>query len=164
MEYISTPISFVERDNHQIEIIRDIEERITMLDNLIELIVFTPRGTFSADPDFGFEYWDYEYSNVNITQFNNNNTGRENHQEATKVKCQDSIRQSLKDYAPDLQIEDISMVLNAAETDKQGRKKVLSRHQIVIVIKGKINGSITTLDYTKTISFFVEPTAKRVII
>ena len=109
MNYISTPLSFTEHDT-QIEISRDLEERISMLDNLIELIVFTPRGSFNADPDFGFEYWDHEYSNVNDTQFNNNNTGRDSYDsESTKIKCQESIRQSLNTYAPELKNVEITM-------------------------------------------------------
>ena len=62
MEYISTPLSI--SDDGQL--VRDVNERITMLDNLVELIVFTPRGSFEADPDFGFEYWNHEYSNVHM--------------------------------------------------------------------------------------------------
>lgn len=162
MNFISTPLTFVEHET-QIGISRDIEERITMLDNLVELIVFTPRGRFNADPDFGFEYWDYEYSNVNETQFNNNNTGRDIYNnESTKIKCQESIKQSLNTYAPDLKEIEITMNLSAADSDKQSRKNVLSRHMVFIVVKGKIeNGLGTTLDYNKEVSFFVEPTARR---
>lgn len=162
MNYISTPLSFTEHDT-QNEISRDLEERISMLDNLIELIVFTPRGSFNADPDFGFEYWDHEYSNVNDTQFNNNNTGRDSYDsESTKIKCQESIRQSLNTYAPELKNVEITMNLSAADSDKQGRKKVLSRHIVAVVVRGSIeNGLGTALDYNKEVSFYIEPTAKR---
>ena len=70
MKYICTPIAFNKEDS-TVTITKDIEDKILMLDNLIELIVFTPRGSFSADPDFGFEYWNHEYSNVHNRDFNN---------------------------------------------------------------------------------------------
>lgn len=163
MDYISTPLSFVEHET-QIGISRDIEERITLLDNLVELIVFTPRGSFNADPDFGFEYWGYEYSNVNETQFNNNNTGRDSYNsESTKIKCQESIRQSLNTYAPELKDLEITMNLCGPDSDEQGKKRVLSRHMVAVVVKGNIeNGLGTVLEYYKEVSFFIEPTAKKI--
>ena len=68
MSFISTPLIF---NNSGASILRDINDHITMLDNLVELVVFTPRGSFAADPDFGFEYWNHEYSNVHYREFNN---------------------------------------------------------------------------------------------
>ena len=50
MRFVSTPIQFVDSGT---KLTRDIENRMQMLDNLVELIVFTPRGDFEADPDFG---------------------------------------------------------------------------------------------------------------
>ena len=73
MKYISTPLEFNEEGT---QILREIDDRIKVLDNLVELIVFTPRGSFEADPDFGFEYWNHEYSNVHYREFNNSQTGR----------------------------------------------------------------------------------------
>ena len=162
MSYISTPIKFVEHKT-QIGILRDIEERITMLDNLIELIVFTPRGSFKADSDFGFEYWNHEYSNVNDFQFNNNNTGLDsNNIESTKIKCQESIKQSVNNYAPELKHVKISMKLSTADSEKQGRKKFLSRHMVIVEVSGLIEDGLgTSVEYTKDVVFFVEPTAKK---
>lgn len=165
MRFVSVPLSMMTNESESsVLLVRDIEERITMLDNLVELIVFTPRGSFNADPDFGFEYWDHEYSNVNDTQFNNNNTGRDNmSNESTKMKCQESIRQSLNTYAPDLKNVEVSMNLSAADSDKQGRKKVLSRHMVAIVVRGDLEDGLgTVLDYNKEVTFFIEPTAKRI--
>lgn len=53
MRFVSTPIQFIDSGT---KLLRNIEDRIQMLDNLVELIVFTPRGDFEADLDFGFEY------------------------------------------------------------------------------------------------------------
>ena len=54
MRFSSTPLSFDNSDTG-IKIVRDMDDHISMLDNLVELIVFTPRGSFIGDPDFGFE-------------------------------------------------------------------------------------------------------------
>ena len=56
MSFISTPVTYIEPS---LRLVRNIEDHITKLDNLVELIVFTPRGSFAADPDFGFEYWSH---------------------------------------------------------------------------------------------------------
>ena len=86
MKFISSPLAFVESVNH-IRMVCDIEGKKAMFDNLIELIVFSPRGSFNADPDFGLEYWDLEYSNINDTQFNNNVILDGFYDESTKRKC-----------------------------------------------------------------------------
>ena len=101
MKYISNPLAF-QKSGHNILLERGIEGKTAMLDNLIELIVFTPRGSFNADPDFGLEYWDFEYSNINDTQFNNNSIGfDEFYNESIKRKCEESIRKSLQAYSRD---------------------------------------------------------------
>ena len=63
MNYLKTPLAFNNTDSKS-QLVRTIEDRIKMLDNLVDLIIFTPRGSFDADPDFGFEYWNHEYSNI----------------------------------------------------------------------------------------------------
>lgn len=165
MEFISTPLQFWDFDS-RVSILRSTEERITMLDNLVELIVFTPRGSFSADPDFGFEYWSHEYTNVNAMQFNNNNTGRDHYsKESAKMRCQESIRQSLQTYAPELKDVEVTMNLEAAEAGMQGSKKVLSRYVVYITVEGSIDDGLgTTCAYQKDVVFLIEPTSKRVSI
>jgi hypothetical protein len=163
MRYISTPLVFQDTDNG-VSITHDIEGKTAMLNNLIELIVFSPRGSFNADPDFGLEYWDFEYSNINDTQFNNNSTGFDDfYNESTKRKCEESIRKSLLTYAPELKEVHISMNLDAAEANKQGRKKVFSRHMVTILAEGVIDDGLGTMSpYKKELSFLVEPTSKKI--
>ena len=48
MAFIKTPLSY--EDNTGI-IARCLEERVAMIDNFIELIVFSPKGSFIADDD-----------------------------------------------------------------------------------------------------------------
>lgn len=164
MTFSSTPLSFVTSDK-SITIERDIEERISMLDNLVELIVFTPRGSFEADPDFGFEYWNHEFSNINYREFNNdyNSTSSEGlYNEITKKECQDSIRQSLAVYAPQLKNVNVAIEMNIASSDKQEQKKVLSKYLITVIVEAVIDyGMSTTVAYKKDVKFLIEPTAKK---
>ena len=165
MNYISTPLSFLETDL-ALKLNRDLDNRIAMIDNLIELIVFTPKGSFLADPDFGFEYWNHEYANIHYRSFNNGQsitTADGNYHEITKAECQESIRRSLATYEPSLKNVSISIELNAASTDKQKRrKKVLSKHIVRIDIEGLIeNGPGTFQPYKKEVVFLMEPTLKR---
>ena len=67
MKFIKTPLTY---ENGSAVIARSLDERIAMIDNFIELIVFSPKGSFIADDDFGFEYWNHEYSNVHFRSFN----------------------------------------------------------------------------------------------
>lgn len=163
MKFASTPVSF--RNDESISLVRDIEERISMLDNLVELIVFTPRGSFVGDPDFGFEYWNHEYSNVHHREFNNDQTGFMStvlYNDITKKECQDSIRQSLLIYAPQLKEVVVSMELNSADAEKQRKRKVLSKYSVAIKVNGVIDDGLgTTCKYEKNVVFFMEPTAKR---
>ena len=162
MNYISSPLSFHEQDS-AVSIVRDIDNPIIKLNNLVELIVFTPRGSFNADPDFGFEYWDYEYANVNAMQFNNNSTGIDKfNKESTKMRCQESVKRSLETYAPELKNVEVSMSLEAAEVSMQKRRRVPSRHMVIVDVKGTIDDGLgTDKNYHKIVSFLMEPSVKR---
>lgn len=163
--YISTPLTFINDDDQQAVLLqRDIDDRIRMLDNLIELIVFTPRGSFEADPDFGFEYWNHEYSNIHYLEFNNDHTGASSFNEITKRECQESIRHSLQTYYPQLKNVNISISLDTADARSQGRKKVLSKYSVVITVQGVISDGLDTeRNYSKDVVFLIEPTAKRIV-
>ena len=161
---IGTPIKFQETSSG-IMMDRNIEERISMFDNLVELVVFTPRGSFEADPDFGFEYWNHEFSNVNYREFNNDyygvsSEGRYN--EITKKECQDSIIQSLAVYAPQLKRVTVSVEMTIVGSEKQDQKKVPSKYMITVIVEGDIDyGLGTTVSYRKDVQFMIEPTAKK---
>lgn len=164
MNFVKTPISF-RGEESSIGIDRQIKELISMLDNLVELIVFTPRGSFVGDPDFGFEYWNHEYSNVHYREFNNEHTGISScglYNEITKKECQDSIRQSLSTYFPHLKQVTVSMKLNSAETEKLNLKKAPSKYVVTIRVDGIIDDGLgTTCQYEKDVKFLMEPTVKK---
>ena len=61
MTYLSTPLGYVERTYHSTELHRnvtevvqplslkrDLRDTVAMVDNMVELVVFTPRGGFAA--------------------------------------------------------------------------------------------------------------------
>lgn len=162
MNFVSTPLSFIERES-SVMLERDIDDRVRMLDNLIELIVFTPRGSFIADPDFGFEYWNHEYSNIHYLEFNNDHSSAvSSYNEVTKKQCEESIRQSLQTYHPQLKNVNISITLDSADTEFQFRRKVRSKYSLRVTVEGIISDGLgTNRDYRKDVVFLVEPTAKR---
>ena len=160
MSFISTPLSYIEPS---LRLVRDIEDAVTMLDNLVELIVFTPRGSFAGDPDFGFEYWNHEYSNIHYMDFNNDNSGTAiSYNEVTKRECQESVRCSLQAYYPQLKNVTVLIDLAIADAEKQRRKKVMSKYSVKVTVKGVVSDGLgTNRDYSKDVIFLVEPTAKQ---
>ena len=163
MKYISIPISISQSDE-DISIERNIEDQMKMMDNLIELIIFTPRGSFIADPDFGLEYWNHEYANISDAQFNNN-FGRDDFSKlSTKERCENSIIESIRAYAPrGLKVKDINVVMNFKDSNGKDIRHSKSHHEVVVFVSAKLyDGMGTTSDYVREISFMVEPTVKRV--
>jgi hypothetical protein len=165
MNYISTPLSFHEASSGM-RLDRDLNNRIAKIDNLVELIVFTPKGSFLADPEFGFEYWNHEFANIHYRTFNNGQaltTADGLYHEITKAECQESIRNSLNTYEPFLKEINISIELNAAQGEKQQRKKkVPSKHIVKVIVEGSLeNGPGTFYPYRKEVVFLMEPTIKK---
>lgn len=166
MVFIKTPINYNENsaDQGNLSISRDIEDRVKMIDNLIELIVFTPRGSFHGDPDFGFEYWNHEYSNVNVRNFNNEQNSfstKSIYNEITRKECQDSIKRSLETYEVQLKQIDVSIEIHPLRTEQ--RKTIVSKFQVIVKVTGMLPaGTGTSSVYNKEISFLMEPTVKRI--
>lgn len=164
MSYISTPLAYQKSSQGPL-IKRDLKTEIEQLDNLIELIAYTPRGSFLADPDFGFEYWNHEYSNIQYRTFNSGQGGlfgNRTSQEVTKLECQESIRQSLMTYAPQLTKVEVAVELNAAQlSEQQNGRKVQSKHIVSILVEGDFDNGISSHRYKKKIEFLMEPSAKK---
>jgi hypothetical protein len=162
MKYISTPLEFNEEGTR---ILREIDDRIKVLDNLVELIVFTPRGSFEADPDFGFEYWNHEYSNVHYREFNNSQTGRGARgiqNEVAKKECEDSIKNSLASYEPLLKNVSVSIELDTAADKQLRRRNTNSKYEVDVIVEGNLDDGLgTKFPYRKEVTFLIEPTVKR---
>lgn len=162
MEYIHTPITYEEKN---LIIQRSLTERTAMIDNLVELIVFTPRGSFAADPDFGFEYWNHEYSNVNIREFNNGQGGSKSksiYNDVTRRECQESVEKSLATYEPTLKHIHVDIELRDIAPEKITTQKLASKYEVAVKVSAMQDDGLGILTpYSKIVTFLMEPTAKR---
>lgn len=168
MKFVNAPLEFEKRES-LISIARNIDDRVVMLDNLVELIVFTPRGSFAADPDFGFEYWNHEYSNIHYRNFNNHHSnvgyyGLSN--DVTRKECQESIKRSLETYEPQLKQIDVSIELDSIDIEEQNKKrKVFSKYEVSVKVTGLLDDGLGVVKkYEKRVLFFMEPTVKQITI
>lgn len=141
----------------------DIEKSI---DSILDLIVFTPKGSFIADPDFGFEYWNHEFSNINVREFNNNYLGMVSNikslNEISRKQCENSLRESIICYEPRLHQPDVKVELDI--NNKKSRKSMPSKYEMRILITGSLDDGLGIMrPYEKRISFMVEPIAKKLV-
>lgn len=163
--FISIPLSIslspsprLDKDNGDIE---------KCIDNILELIVFTPKGTFAADPEFGFEYWNHEFSNINVREFNNSYMGMASDSQTlndvSRKQCEKSLKESILSYEPRLLNPEVKIELEINE--KVRRRKSQSKYEMRIMINGSIDDGLgIAKPFEKRISFMVEPTAKKISI
>lgn len=164
MKYIDTPLSY---DPAPL-IVRDLQTEIQRLDNLVELIVFTPRGAFNADPDFGFENWNHEYSSISLRDYNNNQSARntgsiaELRNEMSRRESQESICRTLAIYEPMLKQVEVSIELNnAAKSRISSRRKMQSKYEVSVIVSGVLDSGLgTSTPYRKVVTFLMEPTLR----
>ena len=164
MNHINTPLAFLQNPDSSVAVNRGLKDTLAMINNLVELIIFTPKGSFLADPDFGFEYWNHEYANINYKNFNNGQTisaPNNPHCEITKLECQDSIRNSLMAYAPQLKNIIVSMEINATSESDFEDETMKSKHTARVVVEGCVEKELgTTFQYKKEVVFYTEPSLK----
>lgn len=134
------------------------------IDNILDLIVFTPKGSFIADPDFGFEYWNHEFSNINVREFNNNYLGMVSNvktlNEISRKQCEISLKESILCYEPRLHQPEVKVELDI--NNKKSRKSMPSKYEMKIMITGFLDDGLGIMrPYEKRISFMVEPIAKK---
>ncbi len=137
------------------------------INNILDLIVFTPKGTFSADPEFGFEYWNHEFSNINVREFNNSYMGMmadaQSLNDVSRKQCEASLRDSILAYEPRLMDPEVRIELEINE--KIRKSKSQSKYEMKIMISGSIDDGLGIgRPFEKRISFMVEPTAKKISI
>lgn len=130
------------------------------IEDMLDLIVFTPKGSFSADPDFGFEYWNHEFSNVDVRRFNDSYL--EGSHDASSVdgisrkQCERSLVESIIAYEPRLQSPGVKIELDVNGSPR--RRKVQPKYEMRIIISGSIDDGLGICrPYEKKISFMVEP-------
>lgn len=133
--------------------------------SILELIVFTPKGSFTADPEFGFEYWNHEFSNINVREFNNSYIGliantQQTLNDISRKQCEDSLRESILAYEPRLLKPEVNIELEMNE--KFHNKKSMSKYEMRILITGSIDDGLGIVrQYEKRFSFMAEPVAKK---
>lgn len=168
MQYINTPIQFKVNES-EITIERSIADQVKMLDSFIELIVFTPRGSFLADPDFGFEYWNYEYSNIHYSDIRNKQSSmmyQGLYNDVTRKECQESLKRSLETYEPKLKHIDVGIELLPVDDVKQIKgRKVFSKYEVTVKVTGHLEDGLGMVKhYEKKVKFLMEPTVKQIVI
>lgn len=163
MAFVKSPITY---ERGSAFITRSLEERTAMIDNFIELIVFSPKGCFVADDDFGFEYWNHEYSNVHLLNFNrgqNENYSNGLYNEVTLKECKESIEKSLNVYEPQLKQVNVLIELGSIKAERKIDHKLLSKYEVTVKISGVLDDGLGTLmPYNKDVCFLMEPTVKRI--
>lgn len=137
------------------------------INGILDLIVFTAKGTFDADPEFGFEYWNHEFSNINVREFNNSYMGMvadiQSLNDVSRKQCENSLRASIIAYEPRLINPEVKIELEI--NDVVRKRKSQSKYEMRIVINGSIDDGLGVLrPFEKRISFMVEPTAKKISI
>ncbi|MDE6279883.1 MAG: hypothetical protein K2M05_07900 [Paramuribaculum sp.] len=164
MKFISTPISFVSSDSI-LSPDRQIDDPIAMMDNLIELIALTPKGTFNADPDFGFEYWDPVFADVSALQFNSATGLDEYSRQGVKERCEAGIADCIATYAPIcLKVRDVVVEMNLKDDKVRliGPRKIYSHREVEVTVSAKIDDGMGTVrDYFREITFMMEPILMR---
>ena len=157
--FIKTPVHLEHPDSGVLHLERPIRDVVDVLDNLVELAVFTPRGSFAGDPDFGFEYWNYEYANVYCLEFNEGQ--KMINSEITRYECEESIRQSVLTYLPELKQVAVSMELHPLSSPVQKSMRPYSRYEVVVSVSAELNDGLGTMrPYHKSVRFLMEPVAK----
>lgn len=137
------------------------------IDRILELIVFTPKGSYSADPEFGFEYWNHEFYNLNVREFNNNYmsimTDTKSVNGISRKQCETSLRNSILAYEPRLQHPEVKVELDI--NSKPANMNMQSKYEMRIIITGEIDDGLgVSRAYEKRIAFMVEPIAHKIIL
>lgn len=159
--YTSIPLAFKFAQSPALE--RETGELESCINAILELIVFTPKGAFGADPEFGFEYWNHEFSNINVREFNNSYMGMvpdtQSLNDVSRRQCESSLKESIIAYEPRLMNPEVKIEL---EINDKIRKKYQSKYEMRIMINGFIDDGLgMARPFEKRISFMVEPTAKK---
>lgn len=153
--------------SHSPQLESEIGDLDSCINNILDLIVFTPKGTFAADPEFGFEYWNHEFSNINVREFNNSYIGMASDSQllndVSRRQCEQSLKESIIAYEPRLMNPEVKIELDINNIVR--KRKSQSKYEMRILISGSIDdGFGIARPFEKRISFMVEPTAKKISI
>lgn len=161
--YTSIPLAINALDFHSLE--KENGELENCINSILDLIVFTPKGTFIADPEFGFEYWNHEFSNINVREFNNSYMGlmadSQLLNDVSRKQCELSLKESIIEYEPRLINPDVKIELEINDLIRENKSQ--SKYEMRIMISGSIDDGLgIARPFEKRISFMVEPIAKKI--
>ena len=155
-------------NSENLTIIRELESIRASVDAFLELLVFTPKGGFKPDPDFGFEFWSNEFQNFVIKNFNNRTSDANliNHkgENTDKESCEKGLKKNIEEYEPRLKNVrvNLTIVQNIAITKNDTSKANEIKYDVYIKVVGELTiDSLTTEDYVKDIQFAVGPMIRK---
>lgn len=160
MIYCTAPLQWKE-DADQLPLIRRQSIPVeVMLDNWMDMILFTVNRRFKADEEFGFSFWDNEFITLNFWNFN---TSTEEASLADMERCKKSIVNSIRYYLPFLKNVQVEIELTM-EKDKLNRKADHSKYAVRVSIAAEVEeneyAGTHAGAYHKNAVFYMDPFMK----
>lgn len=160
MIYCTAPLK-LEEDADQLPVIRRQPLPVeVMLDNWMDMILFTDNRRFKADEAFGFSFWDNEFITMNFWNFN---TSTEEASLANMERCKKSIVNSIRYYLPFLKNVQVEIELTM-EKDKLSRKADQSKYAVRVSITAQVEeneyAGTHAGTYRKNAVFYMDPFMK----
>ncbi|MFH1119809.1 MAG: GPW/gp25 family protein [Bacteroidota bacterium] len=119
------------------------------IDDFIDLLVFTHPGECKFAYDFGFSFWETEFSNLTVERFNNSEYPRKRYEE--------NLKETIQKYEPNLTDVKVEILLS---DDELMINRLKISFFVVIVVHGFIKG-IRKEPYRKNIVFSLGPVIKK---
>lgn len=126
-----------------------IDDVTESIDQFIDLLVFTHHGECRFQHDFGFSFWDNEFSNISIQDFNT--------REKPKKDFEDDLKNVIETF--ETRLKNVQVEILLSEEDAHVQKSKI-KFMVLISITGKIK-AIQSKPYKKQIVFSVGPVAKK---
>jgi hypothetical protein len=119
------------------------------IDDFIDLIIFTHPGECKFAYDFGFNFWETEFSNLTVERFNNSEYPRKLYEE--------NLKETIQKYEPNLTDVRVEIFLSDEELMIS---KLKINFFVVIFVHGFIKG-IRKEPYRKNVIFSLGPVIKK---
>lgn len=119
------------------------------IDEFLDLLIFTHPSECVFFHDFGFMFWDYQFNNISIEQFNNS--------EHPRKEFEANLVNAINTYETRLDNVNVEMFLTDQDSASSLNKSVYS---IVIKVSGRTK-SVPAESYYRTIVFSSESMKRR---
>ena len=157
--YYQTPLNISEEN---LSIAQEASSVRESIDSFLELAVFTPKGSFKPDADFGFEFWSNEFQNFVIKNFNSrtsddkllNNRGEKTNKDA----CERGLKKCIELY--ETRLSNVRVEMNLEQKNSSGINEI--KYDVHLKISGEMEiDKFVSENYTKEIRFSVGPVIRR---